>query len=390
MSKRRTAQSGSILIGVTVDYSLQFHNGLPELLDEAGWNVHIVSSPGPNLTRASRADGVTAHALPMARSPRPLIDFVSLCKWIGLLRRVRPNTILLGTPKASLLGSIAGWLLRVPRRIYVVHGLRYESAKGLPRLALRLMEKLTCAAATEVIAVSRSLERVIIDDRLSRPEKVRVIGSGSPNGVDTALFSPKNRGTPKALTLAEELGLDASTPVVGFVGRLTRDKGLPELASALKKLAERHVTVQVLTVGGIDDHTGAEGLELLKKSGQEIVNVEFTDDVWRYYSIMDVFCLPSLREGLSTVVLEAMASGVVVVGTGVTGIVDLVEDDVTGYLVPLGSADALADALATAISDDDRSGRLRTAALDRVLREFDGQTVRTRLRDYLVGDSGTR
>lgn len=100
---------------------------------EHGWDVHVVASPSPEHDKIAEREGVTCHALPMNRSISVVDDLKALVAWIRLLRRLRPGVINVSTPKAGLLGAVAGWLLRVPRRVYLVRGLRLESEQGWRR-----------------------------------------------------------------------------------------------------------------------------------------------------------------------------------------------------------------------------------------------------------------
>lgn len=369
-----------IMIGVTIDDSLQFHEGLPAVLVEDGWEVHVVATPGRRLEALARIAGVVTHAIPMERAPHPLRDLVALLKWISVMRRVTPDVALIGTPKAALLGTFAGRLIGVPRRIYMLHGLRYETAGGTARWVLKSAEKAICRWATEVIAVSPSLRALAVDERLAPAERVRVIGAGSCNGVDVGYHQRVKADSSASRRVREQFGLRADLPVIGFVGRLTYDKGLPELASALRILRERDVHIQMLVVGGVDDSTGHEALLALKSSGQVVVPVGYQPDPAPFFSVMDVFCFPSRREGLGNVVLEAMSSSVPVVVSDATGLIDLVEPGYTGYRVARGDAFGLADALIRTLSSPESSSRFAQNALEMVTERYERGIVLELLR----------
>lgn len=381
---RREVRRRTILIGVTIDDSLQFHTGLPEALVVDGWEVHVVAGPGRRLERLRQTDGIHVHEIPMRRVPNPWFDFIAFAKWIRLVWIVRPDVTLIGTPKAALLGNLAARILRVRRRIYVLHGLRLETSAGLLRSVLYRMERLTAASAHEVLSVSNSVKRLAVNMALATERGAIVLGAGSCNGVDVARFSAIAADGARASALAVNIGLDRALPTIGFVGRLTRDKGLAELAGAFRILRSEGVHAQVLLVGGVDDESGRIALAELNRTGQSIVAVGYREDPAPFYPLMNVFCLPSLREGLPSVVLEAMASRIVVVGTDATGNVDLIEDKVTGYLVDRGSERQLADALRYAIENPIHSEELAEAAFRMVESRFDTSTVQFLLRNYLL------
>lgn len=384
MRASKVGASRRILIGVTIDDSLQFHTGLPEALVSDGWDVHVVSGPGRRLESLRSTRGVTVHPLVMKREPDAVRDLIALWRWIRLIHRIRPGVTLIGTPKAALLGTLAARACRVPFRVYELLGLRMETSQGSARALYRAMEWLTASSAHEVIAVSESLRQLAIELGITSKATSRVLGSGSCNGVDTERFREMAGDMGRTEILAAELALETRTPVVGFVGRLTRDKGLPELARAMEILSDLGVSVQLLIVGTVDDESGTQALEQLKRTGQTIVVAGYQDDVAPFYALMDVFCLPSLREGMPNVILESMASRRIVVATNATGSRDLVEDGVSGLLVPLGSPVELANALRNAIVDRSASERMIESALEMVKSRFETRTVQQSIRTFLL------
>lgn len=363
--KRKT-----ILLGVTADVSLTLMRGFPEHLRDQGWHVHVVSSPGPRLHALSEVEGVTTHALSMAREPSPFHDLRALIAWIRLLRAVRPNVISVGTPKAGLLGGLAGVVTRVPKRVYLLRGLRLETATGPTRRLLALLEMISLRCAGSVVAVSESLRQRVLALKLETAKKLVVLGSGSSNGVDLTAFSDQ-AVTPEAVDAARRsAGLVDAVPVVGFVGRLTADKGLSTLAAARAELERRGVDHQLLVVGRIDGGDDVAVVEQVVSAGRPAALVGYVDDPTPYFRLMDVHCLPTLREGFPNVVLEASASRVPTVTTDATGAVDSVIDGKTGLVVPKEDSTALADALQTLLEDEKKRTQLGLAALDFVTDHF--------------------
>ncbi|UYG17271.1 glycosyltransferase family 4 protein [Brachybacterium huguangmaarense] len=347
---------------MTVDYQLRYHDGLYQRLADVGWDIHLVSSEGPLGARIAEHPGVTLHVVKMARDPRPLSDLGSLCRWLALQWKIRPAVHVVGTPKAGLLGSLSGFIARTPERIYEIHGLRLESAAGKGRLLLREIEKAVCSMSTRVIAVGSSLRAKVIDEAVAPKGKVEVIGVGSPNGVDVELFERARRDQQANDSLRASLSIPSDEPVVTFVGRLTADKGLEALRKAMATV-ERETSAQLLIVGGVDDESGRRGAADIRAALPRVTFVGDVEDVASYLAISDVFCLPSRREGLPTVVLEAFAAGVPVVATAATGIVDIVRNGETGRLVPVDDSEELALALLASIRDTAASRQMAEAAL---------------------------
>ncbi|MCT1377439.1 glycosyltransferase, partial [Microbacterium sp. p3-SID337] len=222
--------------------------------------------------------------------------------------------------------------------------------------------------------VGPSLRERALAERLVPAEKIVVLGAGSPNGVDVRQFGDARHDATARSTMREHLGIPASAQIVVFMGRLTADKGLAALAEAMA-VVQQHSHAWLVIVGGIDDASGVEGERLLREAVARLVVVGEVADVRPYLAAADVFCLPSRREGMPTVVLEAFAARVPVVATRATGIVDLVTDGKTGWLVPVDNAPALARALRQALDDRETARRMADAAAALVSERFDREIV---------------
>lgn len=369
-----------ILLGVTADVSAGLLRGQPELLAAAGWDVHVVSAPGPQTAEFTDLPGVTFHPLPMVRDPALFSDARALLAWIRLLRAIRPDVMSVGTPKAGLLGSVAGAIARVPRRIFVLRGLRYESATGPSRLALKSLERASCLAAHEVLAVSPSLRERAIQDRVAPARKTVVLGKGSSRGVDVERFStsPAERRAAKAARWPDL----PDTPVIGFIGRIHPDKGVGLLAEAVRLLAAAGVPGRLLVIGGSDSPRGESLLAQLKDSGFPVECTGSVPDVAPYLRLMDVFCLPTRREGFPNVVLEASAASLPTVATLATGIPDAVLDGHTGIICQTRSPQELASALRELLQDLPRRETMGTNARTYVESHFQRGKVQASLVEY--------
>lgn len=339
----RVADNPSIVLGVTADTSLMLMRGFPEFLRDAGWDVHVVSSPGPLLDALGKVDGLHIHGLAMARKPAPFTDLRGLIAWVRVLRDTQPTVTLVGTPKAGLLGGLASALVRTPRRVYLLRGLRLETSTGVQRVVLTALERLAMRCATDVVAVSESLRQRAIELRLVAPDKIQVLGSGSSNGVDLAAADSVDPG--RVAEVRKELGIRRGVPVIGFVGRLTKDKGIDVLIEAIRLLVERGVAHQLLLVGAVEDSQSGDLLATLRDTGTPPLETGHVTDPAPYYRLMTLLCLPTLREGFPNVVLEAAAAGIPTVTTDATGARDSVIDGVTGLISKAGDAGSLADCL---------------------------------------------
>lgn len=373
-----------ILIAVTSALGWTFFEGTIEMLQHAGYEPILVSSPGEQLERIALNSGVCYAAIPMEREITPLCDLVSLWRLYRIMRRVRPVLTDVGTPKVGLLGGVAAWLSGVPCRIYTLRGLRLETTKGLKRILLTVTERIACACAHRVICVSQSLRQRAIELGLVSAEKAVVLGSGTCRGVDVRRFSPEIRDSVTKRQLAQSLAIPPGAPVVGFVGRLTRDKGIPELFTAFSHLRRKWPSLRLLLVGDFEDGDPvAPSIRQQIETDPNVVRAGFVADTAPYFALMDLFVLPSHREGFPLTPLEAQACEVSVVTTTATGAMDSVVDGETGFLVPAGDWEALAARIHELLRDSELRSRMGRKGRERVVREFRREVVeRDLLEEY--------
>jgi glycosyltransferase involved in cell wall biosynthesis len=356
-----------------------FLEGHVRALQSAGYRVHVLSAPGPDLDWFCEATGAARHAVPMERGPSPARDLVSLLGVVRALRAIRPDIVHAHTPKAGLLGMVAGRLLRLPVRVYHCHGLRYETASGPGRAVLWAAERLTCALADHVLTVGPSMRAALIGRRLCPARKVEVLHRGSAGGVDGERFAPP--APEERRSARERLGIPADARVMGYVGRVVRDKGIEELYLAWRLLAETLPDLHLVVVGPVEagDPVPAEVLEAMSRAPRvHLVGLDWHPPP--LFAAMDVVALPSRREGFGLAALEASAMGLPVVASRIPGCVDAVEDGVTGRLVPPGDAPALARALRGYLEDAALRAAHGAAGRARALADFRPAEVEAALR----------
>lgn len=367
----------AILLGVTAEASLTLMRGQSSYLSGRDWEVHVVSSA----TVTEDSDSVH-HSVAMQRDPSLLSDLVGLLRWVQVIWRVRPTVVMVGTPKAGLLGILAATATFRRRRVYLLRGLRLETASGWRRALLWTLELIVCRLATDVLAVSRSLADEVVRLRLVPRGRVRVLGSGSSNGVDVCRFAPVPATT--RVRVREELGIGSNSLVVGFVGRLTRDKGVVDLVDAFHA-ARLPVDSALLIVGPVEDPRVAERIADVSSKSRErsIICVGESEDVRSLYGAMDVLALPSYREGFPNVVIEAGACQVPTITSDATGCRDAVLPGRTGWIHPVGNVTALGRALEAAASSPEERRARGQAARRWIAQEFDRDLVWSRLGDFL-------
>jgi glycosyltransferase involved in cell wall biosynthesis len=360
-----------IVVGITHPQTCVNLTGRLRALREAGIRVTLVSSPGELLERMAAREGVEWIAISMQREISPFADIVSLMRLWWLLLRLRPDLAEFSTPKAGLLGTLAALLSGVPARVYMLRGLKVEGTTGFKRCVLLIAERVASACAQIVLCNSQSIRSQASALRLAPPAKLKLIGDGSSNGVDVERFSPGPTG------VRERLGLPAQAPVLGFVGRLTRDKGLPELMEAFETILLAQPEAHLLLVGWFDAAEDALSADLRRRieSHPCVHCTGFVSDTAPYYRAMDLMVLPTWREGFPNAVLEAAASGIPVITTLATGSRDSVVPEVTGLLIPPGHPEAISEAVLKLLSDPERRQRMGVAARAWVIEHYANRRV---------------
>jgi glycosyltransferase involved in cell wall biosynthesis len=352
------AKLPSIVVGVTNQETCLILRGRLRALREAGFRVTLISSPGELLRRTALSEGVESYAIPMLRRIAPIADLVSLYRMWRLLRRLKPDLSEFSTPKAGLLGTLAARFCGVPRRIYILRGLKLESTTGIKRFVLLSAEKLAAASAHEVLCNSESLRAEALVLGIAPAVKLLLLGAGSSRGVDMERYSPGRSD------VRERFGIPEDEQVIGYVGRLTRDKGVPELIEAFDAILIAEPKTHLLLVGWFD---ASEDL-LPRQVRARIVThprihlTGFVEHTASFYRAMDVMVLPSWREGFPNAVLEAAASGIPVVTTLCTGSRDSVVPEVTGLLIPPGYPAAITEAVLKLLRDPELRLRMGKAA----------------------------
>jgi lipopolysaccharide/colanic/teichoic acid biosynthesis glycosyltransferase len=360
---------------VTASCSLGFLCGQLEYLRSHGFDISVISSGGPE-QEAARHEGASVFTVPMQREISLAKDVLSLWRLWRTLRRIRPDVTIVGTPKAGLLGGLAAVLAGVPKRIYVLHGLRLETSVGWLRKVLVGCEWMACRCAQSVRCVSPSLMKRVMELGIVTADKCNVAGKGTSNGIDAERW----RCTPEAAAVARQtrkrLGIPLQAPVVGFVGRFTRDKGIVELYEAFTRVQPAYPDLRLLLVGDFEvgDPVPAMGRDRIE-ADPAVVRIGFVADVAPYLWTMDMLVLPTYREGFPGSPLEAQAASIPVVTTDATGAIDAILDGVTGIRVPVGDVGALTAALDRLLADPEERARMGQAGCSWVQQNFQRETV---------------
>ncbi len=333
-SADRSVEKPRLLMAATSPLTVRvLMRGQLKYMSEHGFEVHVLCGEPLTMEDLSGEGVSRIWTLPLKRTPSPFQDLIALFRIVSILRQIKPDIVNAGTPKAALLVLLAARFTRVPVRIYTLRGLRLETTTGLQRILFKAIERVTASCAHRIIAVSRSLANLYVEEGLSPAGKVIVLGGGSSNGVDTSRFIPMDRNSPRLSELREQLGIAHDANVLGFVGRLTKDKGIPDLLQVFEQVRLQFPSTVLLLVGSEEsgDPLSAKDSNNIRDH-EGIIAIGHSDDLVPYYNLMDILVLPTKREGFPNVVLEAASCGVPTVAYRVTGCVDTIEDGVTGML----------------------------------------------------------
>jgi glycosyl transferase group 1 protein len=313
-----------------------FLGGQFEYFRELGYELDVVCSQSPYLAPYARQHNFGYCEIPILRSINPIQDFKSIRQICRYIKDRQVGIVVGHTPKGGLLSMVAAWLMRVPKRVYFRHGLVYQTSTGLKRFILMSVDRLASLLATKIVCVSPSVLEQSIKDKLSPTHKQIVLGKGTCSGVDTqGKFNPQNINPEKMSLLKQKWGIDDSDWIVGYTGRLVRDKGIMELVDAFDLVKANNPRLKLLLVGMFEERDALpQEVQNRIKNDPQIVWTDFqNEDMEYFYAMMNVYVLMSYREGFPTGTLEAQSMGVPVITTRVTGCCDSIVEGETGAFV---------------------------------------------------------
>lgn len=323
------------------NYDEKFEKSLPEY-------IHYISVP---MERGISIAGVKA-----------------MLEMKKIFQREKFDLIQYSTPNASLYASMAGKFAHVPVRLYCQWGLVFVGFQGLKRKIFQMEEKYVCHLSTHIEPDSNSNLRFAHEIGLYPKSKGSVIWNGSACGVNLTKFDISNKEEYRK-DIREQLDIPEDAFVYGFVGRITRDKGINELLEAYKKLNDDSYLIMV---GRSEvDETINQELYTWASKNEKIKFTGYTTVVEQYLSAMDCYILPSYREGFGMGVVEAEAMGVPVIVTDIPGPIDAMIDNETGIVVQKADVESLYNAMISIREDKVRYFAMAEKAHDFAVNNFE-------------------
>lgn len=328
------------VITTTVGRTLFFFKDQPCLWSKQ-FDVTAIAAEKETLVKFAQQEGIDYQYIPMHREISLLSDISCLLRFIWFFLKERPYVVHGNTPKASMLSMVAAWLTRCPVRIYMCHGLRYQTAEGWLRKVLMAMEWLSCRCATQIICVSKGVKEQLVSDGVCMLNKAKVVRYGTAGGVDMDYFSRETLS--ENTNIRRQLMIPNNAFVFCFVGRIVKDKGMKELVSAFVRLAQDFEHICLLLVGQAEPHLDPldDNTEKSIAANRRIYTVGYQKDVRPYLAASNAFVLPSYREGVGMVLLEANAMGIPCIASDIIGCRDVIEPLINGELVEARNESAL-------------------------------------------------
>ena len=337
------------------------------------FEVTAVSSDAHRLQQFGKEQGVETFHVDLTRQITPVKDLKAVVELYKFLKKEQPSIVHTHTPKAGIVGMLASKLAGVPIRMHTVAGLPLMETSGMKRRVLNIVEKLTYSCATNVYPNSKGLKEFIIKEKLTSKKKLKILGNGSSNGIDTTHFSPKQVLDIEKHQLRKELNITKNDFVFVFVGRLVGDKGINELVEAFTEVSKKISNSKLLLVGPLETSLDPLSSDTLReiKENTTIISVGFQNDVRPYFAISNVLVFPSYREGFPNVVMQAGAMGLPSIVTNINGCNEIINEGVNGTIIAVKDVKAIYKAMMGIISDRGYYKNLQKKARSIIVKKYE-------------------
>lgn len=365
-------------ICVVVSSALTVNAFLLEPLKKLGthYRLYIVVNDSA-ASISDELEGVEVLSVPIVRKIKPVADLRALFQLYRIFRKHRFTAVQSVTPKAGLLSMLAAYFAGTETRIHIFTGQVWVTRRGLSRWVLKQMDRLIASFASEILVDSVSQHRFLLEQRVVSAAKSCVLADGSISGVNVTRFKPDAAARSR---IRHELNICDGDIVFLFIGRLNRDKGVLDMASAFAGLEDERARLMLV---GPDEAGMREQMEqMLGDCLQRVHFVGFSDRPESYMAAGDVLCLPSYREGFGSVIIEAAAVGIPSIGSRIYGVEDAITDEYSGLLFEAGNREQLQTCMTAVMSRPELLKQLGENARARIFEKFTSETVASAWLDY--------
>ena len=351
------------------------------------YDILGVSSKGKDdfLKKIGNDQGIRVHEIEMTRTISPIKDLKSLYLLYKLLKVEKPFIVHSHTPKAGTIGMIAARLANVPHRLHTIAGLPLLEATGVKRLILNTVEKITYSCATQIYPNSYGLKDIILENRFTTKNKLKVIANGSSNGIDTKHYNPALFDNESKTKIRNELGFNNEDFIFVFAGRMVKDKGVNELIKAFEKINIEFKNTKLLLMGHYE-----RGLDPLLPETEHIINanknIKFTgymEDIRPYFSTSDALAFPTYREGFPNVVMQACAMSLAAIVTDINGCNEIIEHNKNGIIIPPKDEQALYEAMKFMLTHPEKVKNMAQVSRSKIIDNYEQELVwKSLLKEY--------
>jgi glycosyltransferase involved in cell wall biosynthesis len=322
-----------------------FIGGQFKYLKQNGVNMHLICSPDDRLEDFAKEQQIKKHqAIEINRQLSIGKDFTALVKICKFIHANKINVLIGHQPKGTLLTVLAGIIMRVPRVILFAHGTFYETETGVRKFLFINLERFLSYFSDQIVCVSNFVVEIRKSLKIDTPDKTVLLGSGTCGGIDTiSKFAPRLIEDKKLEVLRNSLKIEQDDFIIGYSGRIVKDKGIIDLLDAFELLEKKHanLSIKLLLVGDseIRDAIPESYLYLIANNPKIIKTGFVNEEMEYYYSLMSVLILPSYRDGFGLSLIEASAMQIPVIASKITGCRDAVSDGQTGFYTELNPDD---------------------------------------------------
>ncbi|WP_287619553.1 glycosyltransferase [Parabacteroides sp.] len=357
-----------------------FIGGQFEYLRRHGYNMHLICTPDDLIYDYVKENHVKYKPVLLMRTLSIWNDvksFFMICKYI---KDNNIDTVIAHQAKARLLGTTAAFVMNVPNRIVFAHGVVFETLVGFKRRLIILIDKIVAAMSHKTVCVSRSVAKVRQDYHIEKSERVYILGSGTCGGIDTKnMFNPIRLDVKEQELLKSKFGIEKDDFVVGFCGRMVRDKGVKELVEGFDLVKQRLIDKKIkLFIIGDSEARDSIDKELVTYINNHVCiihvkKIEHTE-MYKYLALFNVIVLPSYREGFGMVTIEAGAMNVPAIVSKSTGCIDSIVDGKTGLYCEI-TPESIAKKIEFMIDNPIRTKEMGRSARELIVNKYDSSII---------------
>ncbi len=340
------------------------------------FEVIAISSPGLELKKISKAEGVETIAVEISRMPHLFKDLITLIILTYNLIKIKPDIVHTHTPKAGLLGMIAAFVVRTPVRIHTVAGIPWIEFTGIKKKLFKFIERITYKCSSHVYCNSYHLMHYILENKIIHESKISVIGNGSSNGINTSYFDIDKKIRAESNIIKSKLFLK-NEKVLIFIGRIVKDKGIEELVKSFILLQKKRYNIKLLLVGPLEpkrDPISDVILNLISKN-TDIIMTDYIEDIRPYLCLSYALVFPSYREGFPNVPMQAGSMGIPSIVTNINGCNEIIINYKNGLLVKPKNILELTDAIEKLLTDHLLYDNLKRNCRDLIVDRYDQKYI---------------